>query len=99
MVTAPTVHIHQPRGWWRRRILYCPVDGRRTECVVTAYLWYDPEVVCARCGEGWSDGQRDPRPFVRGWRPKAQERARRMWDEAPYGNFPTPAEMDAGGSR
>ncbi len=88
------VHIYRPRSWTRRRILYCPVDGRRTECVVTQYVWHDTRVQCARCGEGWEDGAMWERPFAPGWRKAAQAEARRLWDEAPYGPFPTLAEMD-----
>ena len=90
----PTLlHINRPRSWTRRRIEFCPVDGRRTECVVTVYAWYDPKVECARCGEGWSTDGMFPRPFARGWRAAAQRRVRAKWDRATYGPFPTYEEI------
>lgn len=88
------VHIYRPQSWTRRRILFCPVDGRRTECVVTVYVWHDPRVQCAHCGEGWEGGVMFARPFARGWRKEAQRRVRKLWDEATYGEFPTLREMD-----
>lgn len=94
MPDGPFLHIYRPRSWTRRRILYCPVDGRRTECVVTVYVWHDPRVECARCGESWSGGEMTPRPLQRGWRGEAQRRARARWDEATYGEFPSLEEMD-----
>jgi hypothetical protein len=75
-------------------MLHCPIDGRITECVVTVYVWYDPTVQCARCGESWSGGQMAERPFARGWRAKQQRRVRALWDETPHGPFPSLAEMD-----
>lgn len=89
------LHINRPRSWTRRRIVFCPVDGRRTECVVTQYLWYSPRAQCARCGESWSDGEMAPRPFARGWRRQAQARARAKWDAATHGEFPTLSEMES----
>lgn len=88
------LHIYRPRSWSRRRILRCPVDERLTECVVTVFVWHDPIVRCARCGESWSGGYMAERPFARGWRKEAQSKARKAWDEATYGPFPTLAEMD-----
>jgi hypothetical protein len=89
------LHINRPRSWTRRRILFCPVDGRRTECVVTVYLWYSPQIACARCGESWSDGQMFERPFARGWRKQAQARVRKLWDGTQYGPFPPLSEMES----
>lgn len=88
------VHIHRPKSWTRRRILRCPVDERMTECVVTVFVWYDPIVECARCGESWSGGEMQERPFRRGWRKRQQAEVRAKWVKAPHGPFPTLAEMD-----
>lgn len=91
---AETLHIYRPQSWSRRRIAFCPVDSRMTECVVTLYVWHEPRVQCARCGEGWEGGVMFARPFARGWRKQAQSRVRKLWDETPYGDFPTLREMD-----
>jgi hypothetical protein len=89
------LHINRPRSWSRRRIVCCPIDQRRTECVVTVYVWYSPRIQCARCGEGWEDGVMFERPFARGWRKAAQRRVRALWDVTPYGPFPTLEAMEA----
>lgn len=93
-VVTDFVHIYRPTSWSRRRIVFCPVDGRRTECVVTTYLWHEPRVQCVRCGEGWAGGVMFERPFARGWRKQAQARARALWDATPYGPFPSLSEME-----
>jgi hypothetical protein len=90
---AALIHVHRPASGRRRRILWCPVDERHTECVVSVYEWYSPIVTCVRCGESWSDGELRQRPFQRGWRRDAQRAAQVLWDDATYGEFPTPDEM------
>jgi len=63
-----------------RSIRYCPTCERRRRFVSTVALWYDPISTCCGCGDSWTYGQRDPRPFARNWRPGAVSRAKRMWE-------------------
>src|SRR5690606_37560793 len=43
--------------------------------------YYPPDTRC-ECGDGWSDGWMNERPFQRAWRAKAQARFERDWLEA-----------------
>lgn len=74
----------------RREILRCPIDECMTEVVVhySSSPYYGPICYCTKCGEYWSDGELAPRPFARGWRRKAQAKARKRWAEATYGPPP-----------
>lgn len=36
--------------------------------LVECYEWYGASVSCLNCGDVWNDGERQPRPFYRGWR-------------------------------
>jgi hypothetical protein len=74
----------------RRRILRCPTCQCRTEMVVRAQSWFPVETMCTRCGDSWSDGDIDQRPFERGWRTRAVQAYRRMWAVATYGPLPRP---------
>lgn len=72
----------------RRRIWRCPTCECRTETVVRYEAWYDPTVVCCRCGDSWGSEGRFERPFHRHWRRDAVRRARPLWDLATYGPPP-----------
>jgi hypothetical protein len=40
-------------------------------------VWYGYDHTCALCGDRWGDGELCPRPFRKGWRREAAEKARR----------------------
>lgn len=71
-----------PRGVYRRAIRQCPICKRRRRAIVRwDGAWYGTTDYCA-CGDSWQDGELGYRPFQKGWRKKAQERFRAMWDNA-----------------
>jgi len=70
-------------GQWRRVIL-CPTEATRRRMVVRDHGWWGVTWHCCGCGDSWSDGERLPRPFMRGWRDKAITRHRAMWDQEPF---------------
>lgn len=71
-----------PPGVYHRRILACPVCERRRRHIIRwDGAWYGTTVYCA-CGDRWQDGSLGYRPFVKGWRKKAQAEFRAMWDNA-----------------
>lgn len=57
-----------------RRML-CHTCERPTYFVTAHYEWYGWSVTCLRCGERWNDGERQERPFERGWRRHSIEQA------------------------
>jgi hypothetical protein len=65
-----------------RRILHCPTCKRRRRMAILDSAWYGPTVTCCACGDSWSDWERHPRPFRRGWRKEAATGARKTWDAA-----------------
>lgn len=75
----PDVVVCRPTTLYQRTVEDCPTCGRRRRFVSTVALWYDPVFTCCGCGDSWSTGGRMPRPFARGWRPSAIERARKHW--------------------
>jgi hypothetical protein len=71
-----------PAGVYTRRVLACPECDRRHRFVVQwDGAWYGTTLYGA-CGDKWADCEMYPRPFQKGWRTKAQERFRAMWDNA-----------------
>lgn len=78
-----SVIICRPQAWTFRRVLFCPTCERRRRFVVETFIWYDSEATCLGCGDSWSGGWRNPRPFVRGWRKAAIAAARAKWATAP----------------
>lgn len=77
----------------RRRMLECP-NCERVRRFVVSYAsspYYSPSLTCCACGDSWSDGERAPRPFARGWRDKAIREAKRRWLIARSG----PVQRDA----
>lgn len=65
-----------------RRIIRCPNCKTRRRFVVTYYEWYGALATCCACGDQWSDGERLPRPFARGWRKVATAKAKAQWASA-----------------
>lgn len=74
--------ICSPNGYAARRILPCPTCEQRRRMVVLSYVWYGPTVTCCGCGERWNDGERESRPFRRGWRPERIAEARHLYARA-----------------
>jgi hypothetical protein len=91
MAVGPMTVIVCGGGTYTRRVLHC-VTCKRLRRVVSLErsLWYAPILTCLGCGDSWSDGEMMPRPFARGWRAKAVEKAKRDWAAAM-----TPAEYKA----
>ena len=72
-----------PRGVVRRRVLVCwNCETKRRVVQVYQGAWYGDHFYCCHCGDGWGDGETMARPFQRGWREKAIQRARDYWAEA-----------------
>jgi hypothetical protein len=65
-----------------RRIMRCPTCAQRRRFAGYDQAWYGPTWTCCGCGDSWGDGERLERPFRRGWRPDAIQRAKRIWDGA-----------------
>ena len=68
----------------RRMIRSCPVCERRRRFVIVVPVspYYSHTMTCLGCGDSWEDGERHERPFQRGWRQKAQTKARQQWTNA-----------------
>lgn len=73
----------------RKRYQRCPVCECITETVERHEAWYGLHVMCCRCGDSWTDGYLDPRPFSRGWRNTSVREHRALWDRASHGPEPT----------
>jgi len=68
-----------------RRVAPCHNCQKRRRFVVTDAVWYGATYTCCACGDSWTEGERHPRPFRKGWRKEAIARARKKWAEAgPY---------------
>jgi hypothetical protein len=80
-VSTPVV-ICQASGFPIRRIMRCPTCKKRRRFSGRAYVWYGPTVTCCGCGDSWSDGERNDRPFRRNWRASAIAAAKELWAEA-----------------
>lgn len=87
-VTTGYVHINAPAalGHWRG-YFHCPICKKRRRYVAKGYAWYEPTQTCLGCGDSWQGAELSPRPFARGWRPKAIAAAKRQWDETEPGGF------------
>lgn len=77
-----TLVICSPPTFPLRRITYCPTCEKRRRFSAFDAPWYGPTWTCCGCGDQWGDGEMLPRPFVRGWRKKNIERAKKVWDDA-----------------
>jgi hypothetical protein len=80
--TVGNVTVCRPPRIVYRAITYCPTCRGRRRTVVRLALWYDPVVTCCGCGDSWAGGELVERPFMRGWRKQAVERAVRDWADA-----------------
>ncbi len=76
------VYVCRPATWWGRAIRPCPTCKQRRRMVVALQEWYGAMWTCCACGDTWSDGERHPRPFARGWRAEAAAAAKKRWSEA-----------------
>ena len=78
--TVTVLHICAPLPIDRRFVRnQCPTCDRKTFFLFYYYEWYGASSVCLRCGERWNDGEMEERPFLRGWRTKSIEQAKRRW--------------------
>ena len=77
-----TIHINWVRGFYYRRVMFCPTCDRRRRFVCHFEAWYGVDVTCLGCGDRWSDGEMAERPFQRGWRQESVKRAREQWASA-----------------
>lgn len=82
MSSEPRVIVCRGNGYARRAITYCPTCKQRRRFAVSDELWYGRRQTCCGCGDTWTDGQRNPRPFCRGWRVTAIARARQEYADA-----------------
>lgn len=71
-----------PAGVYTRTMRECGVCERRHRFIERwDGAWYG-STFYGGCGDTWMDGEMLPRPFERGWRKKAREQFRAMWDNA-----------------
>lgn len=77
------LYVCRPATFYRRRVAYCPTCRRRRRFVWAEQVWYGVRLTCCGCGDSWNDGQREPRPFRRGWRKGAVRLARERWAQIP----------------
>lgn len=75
-----SLHIHAPQPSEKRAARRtCPECNRRSVILSWFIEWYGWDSTCLRCGDSWADGYRRERPFMRGWRQKAIDAARKRW--------------------
>lgn len=77
---AARIHINWTR--YTRRDLsrnFCPTCDKRTFFVAFFQDWYGWASTCLRCGDRWQDGEFCERPFMRGWRKKSIEAAKKTF--------------------
>lgn len=71
-----------PPGVYTRMMRHCPECNRRHRFIEHwDGAWYGTTLY-GGCGDMWQDGEPWQRPFEKGWRKKAQERFRAMWQHA-----------------
>ena len=71
-----------PRGVYTRLMRECPVCECRHRFIERwDGAWYG-STFYGGCGDMWMDGEMCRRPFEKGWRKKAREHFRAMWDNA-----------------
>jgi hypothetical protein len=75
-----TVHLNRPSTMNVRLIRACPTcKQRRRFAGFDSPPWYGVTLTCCACGDTWSDGERQERPFMRGWRKKSIAEAKATW--------------------
>ena len=62
-----------------RTIQHCPTCKRHRRFTGHDEAWYGVTITCCACGDTWASGDRQERPFRRGWRKEASARARARW--------------------
>jgi hypothetical protein len=87
-----TAHLCRPDEFLFRRVMFCPTEQRRRRHSGRDAAWYGTTWTCCGCGDSWTEGERHPRPFQRGWRTKAITAARQTWEAAAAFN---PADYSA----
>ncbi|KKK58840.1 hypothetical protein LCGC14_3040370 [marine sediment metagenome] len=71
------IHVHAPPCVKHKlERMPCPTCEKPKWFVCFLYEWYGWSVTCLACGEHWNDGERQERPFMRGWREKSKQSAR-----------------------
>ncbi|MFJ5532415.1 hypothetical protein [Streptomyces sp. NPDC093261] len=78
----PPVAVCRPSAFLLRQIAFCPTCERRRRFAGRDCAWYGPTWTCCGCGDAWTDGERHPRPFRRGWRAEAIAAAKLQWRAA-----------------
>lgn len=76
------VIVCRPDEFLLRRERDCPTCGSSQRFAGRDAVWYGTTWTCCGCGDSWTDGERHPRPFERGWRKKAIAAAERTWEAA-----------------
>lgn len=80
------LHINTGGGaHYRREYGPCPVCNIADSAFLIAWPgnpYYAPEETCTNCGDSWCEGSLQERPFQRGWRQEAINRAVKLWDRA-----------------
>lgn len=76
-----TLHILPARFTELRRMhRRCPTCARSRRMLGRFQPHYGWLVTCLGCGDSWQDGERMPRPFMRGWREKQIKEARCLFE-------------------
>lgn len=77
------IHIHAPQATERKLVrTNCPTCKKTRFMAAWFTPWYGWDHTCLKCGESWQDGEMCERPFVRAWRQKSVEDARKRWRAA-----------------
>lgn len=76
-MSKPSIHVYAPAGEHFVGVNHCPTCQRMRRMHGWYVEWYGTTWTCAGCGDQWSDGERLPRPFARGWRQRNIKHARR----------------------
>lgn len=67
-----TIHICAPSPTHTSLLVcHCPTCNDIRQFLVEDFEWYGAKLTCLTCGDAWSDGEREERPFRRGWRKDA----------------------------
>lgn len=60
----------------------CPACQSEQDFLCEFEEWYGWTKTCLNCGDSWMDGELCPRPFLRGWRKKSIESAKKRAEKA-----------------
>lgn len=79
----PIIHICRPIVDKKEIIVReCPTCKSDQEFLAQHQEWYGWSHTCLNCGDRWNDGEREARPFCRGWRKISIERAKEQATKA-----------------